>query len=133
MTLEQHIVKLVKQALPDVLSIYLFGSATTKFARTESDVDLAVLSQHKMAPLETWELSQKIAYVIRMDVDLIDLLQASTVLRMQIVGTGKRIYCKDKLACDVFETMVYSSYAFLNEERKEILEDIKQRGSVYGK
>ncbi len=31
-----------------------------------------------------------------------------------------------------FETYVFSSYARLNEERREILETVQQRGRVYG-
>jgi len=79
-----------------------------------------------------WGVAQDIAKVIGKNVDLVDLLQASTVMRMQVISTGKRLYCSNLIVCEQFEDYVYVAYARLNEERRGILEDIKQRGTVYG-
>ncbi len=126
------IVRLANKNLPGLISIYRFGSWGTPYARADSDIDLAVLPQSAMDSAFLWDVAQDIAKVTGKDVDLVDLLQASTVMRMQVISTGKRLYCSDPVVCERFEDYVYVAYARLNEERRGILEDIKQRGTVYG-
>lgn len=53
-------------------------------------------------------------------------------MQAQVVNTGRRLYCKDPFQVELFETTVFSSYVYLNEERREILRDIEERGSIYG-
>jgi uncharacterized protein len=126
-----EIPKIICQLLPGVVAIYSFGSIGSKFERAESDLDLAVLCTKELTATERFSAQEKIARMIQRDVDLIDLSQASTVFRFQIVSTGKLIFCQNKQACDVFEMLVYSSYLRFNEERREILEDIKKRGRIF--
>jgi uncharacterized protein len=126
------IIKTLASNLPDLQAIYQFGSFGTPLERPDSDIDLAVLAERPLEPVALWSLAQKLSAELHRDVDLLDLRSVSTVMRIQIVGYGERIYCTDKLTCDLYEVMAYSSYARLNEERKEILEDIRQRGYVYG-
>ncbi len=126
------IVRLASKNLPGLISIYRFGSWGTPHERTDSDIDLAVLFQSATDSAYLWKVAQGIAKVIGKDVDLVDLLQASTVMRMQVISTGKRLYCSNPIICERFEDYVYVAYARLNEERRGILEDIKQHGTVYG-
>ncbi|MEK7705018.1 MAG: hypothetical protein AAB426_08670 [Myxococcota bacterium] len=53
-------------------------------------------------------------------------------MRAQVVSTGILLVDADPGARAIFETTVYASYARLNEERRALLDDIKQRGHVYG-
>jgi predicted nucleotidyltransferase len=132
MTIANNLIAALLEAIPGCLAIYRFGSWGSASARPESDIDLAVLPCRPLAPLSRWELSQKLAVVAGREVDLVDLLQASTVLRMQVVGHGERIHCADRSRVERFEDLVYSSYARLNEERRDILDDIRKRGSIHG-
>lgn len=125
------IVETLRQLLPGVIAIYVFGSTGSKFERPESDIDLAVLCATKMATTERFFLQEKIAQLLHRDVDLVDLLQASTVFRFQIVSTGKLIFCQNKYVCDVFEMFVYSSYLRFNDERREILDAVKKQGRIF--
>jgi len=119
-------------ALPDCQAIYLFGSQNDGSAGDKSDIDLAFLAASLYDDVFVWELAQKLARQARRDVDLVQLLKASTVIRMQVIHGGRRIYCADLPSVERFEDYVFSAYARLNEERREILKDIKERGSVYG-
>ena len=129
---QSDIINLLCKHLPKVVAIYSFGSSGTPYERKDSDVDLAVLPQGSVDSAYLWEVAQEIAKELGKDVDLVDLLQASTVMRSQVLAASKRLYCSDRLACERFENYVYASYARLNEERRGILKDIKQRGTVYG-
>jgi len=116
----------------DLLAIYIFGSSVTEYQTKLSDIDIAIMCKSKISKLELWETAQEIAIALKQDVDLLDLKSTSTVMQMQVVANGKRIYSSDDMFCEKFEDFVFSSYALLNEERKDILEDIKSRGSIYG-
>ncbi|CUS38498.1 hypothetical protein [Candidatus Nitrospira nitrificans] len=63
--------------------------------------------------------------------DLLDLRSASTVMRMQVISTGECLAAPNEAARREFEMYVYSDYARLNEERREILNHVRTRGSVY--
>ncbi|GAO34810.1 DNA polymerase subunit beta [Sulfuricella sp. T08] len=129
--LQSQIIEMLLNSLPGVLAVYRFGSWGTQQERRESDIDLAVLPLQPLPPLVRWETAQKLAKMLSRDVDLVDLRAASTVMRSQVVAQGERLYCRDEAVVGLFETTVFSEYARLNEERREILADIRARGSVY--
>ena len=106
--------------IPEVLGIYLFGSRSSGTQHADSDIDLALLSKHKLPETKTWVLAQTLAAKYSLEVDLIGLNQASTVMRMQVISTGQRIYCSNEQSCEAFEDFVFSDYAHLNEERAGI-------------
>ena len=129
---EQALVDKIRSEIPDVLAVYVFGSAATAELRPDSDLDLAVLCATPVPARQLWSLAQTLAVSAGRDVDLIDLELASTVMRAQVVSTGKRVFCANESACGAFEDRVYSDYARLNEERRHILDDIHERGRIYG-
>ena len=94
-------------------------------------VDLAVLSRVALSELRRFELAQELATQLHHDVDLVDLRSASTVMRMQVISTGECLFTVSDRLQGEFEDLGYSTYARLNEERREILNDVRTRGSVY--
>ncbi|WP_234247271.1 hypothetical protein [Billgrantia desiderata] len=61
-----------------------------------------------------------------------DLRQTSTALQYQVVTEGRKLWQSGN-SSDEFELMVLSEYWDLAIQRRELIEDIKQRGSVYGR
>ncbi|MFF3024400.1 nucleotidyltransferase domain-containing protein [Gottfriedia sp. NPDC057948] len=126
----QEIIKvLIKKINPYV--IILFGSAAENRMRLDSDLDLAYLSDTKLSNYERFLLSQELANILNLNVDLIDLNDASTVFQSEIIQNGKVVYCSDDDRREKFEMKTLKMYAKLNEERIEILNNIKKRGSIY--
>ncbi len=117
--------------MPGLLVVYRFGSQAQGTARPESDVDLAVLAQNQLEPTRLVGLKQDLAIILNREVDLIDLRAASTVMQMQVLSTGECLFSGDDRARELFEMIVFSSCARLNEERSGILDDVRTRGSVY--
>ncbi|MFL0197118.1 type VII toxin-antitoxin system MntA family adenylyltransferase antitoxin [Clostridium sp. WILCCON 0269] len=111
--------------------IYLFGSAINGIFREDSDIDIAFISDNEFTSYEVFMLAQKLADILKMDVDLIDLNKASTVFKVQIIARGNSIYCTDDKRRAYFEMYAFKEYATLNEEREVILKSIKERGGVY--
>ncbi|PJI08547.1 MULTISPECIES: type VII toxin-antitoxin system MntA family adenylyltransferase antitoxin [Clostridium] len=131
-----------KEAVKDIIDIltknvkptliYIFGSAARNELREDSDIDIAYLSNTVLSNYEIFMLANHIADIIKRDVDLINLKNASTVFKAQIVGNGKVVYCSDNTKRMYFEMYAFKDYALLNEERKDILDGIKKRGNIYG-
>ena len=127
------IIETLRGALPDVVAIYRFGSTATGQAVRDSDVDIAVLPA---APLESsfrWDLQERLAVSLHRPVDLVDLLQASTVMRMQVLESAILLFERDPAVRLRFETAACSGYARLNEERRAILDQVRREGTVYGR
>jgi predicted nucleotidyltransferase len=128
----ERAVSLLCEKWPGVIVVYRFGSWGTQDERADSDLDLAVLADASLDAMERAGLSGEIGEIAGCDVDLLDLHAVSAVMRAQVVAHGERIYCAAPRRCDEFEDLAFSDYARLNEERREILRDIRERGSVYG-
>ncbi|UOF91098.1 nucleotidyltransferase domain-containing protein [Fodinisporobacter ferrooxydans] len=111
--------------------IFLFGSVCRDTFRPDSDIDIAFLSDRTLASYEVWLVAQKLADELKRDVDLISLSSASTVLKAQIVGEGEAIFSASPNLLAEFSIRVLKDYALLNEERKEILANIRKEGKIY--
>lgn len=132
--LQEKELEQIKKYLAEKLSPYLvilFGSAAKGIMRKDSDIDIALLSDHQLDEYGLFLHAQELASLINRDVDLVDLEKASTVFQAQIVGTGRVIHCTDEHRRMLFQMLTLKKYAKLNEERKPILDKIKERGSIY--
>ena len=129
---DHALIEHLRKSVPGLIALYRFGSQANGTARRDSDVDLAVLARDTISNLRRFELAQELAVHLHRDVDLVDLRNASTVMRMQVLSTGTCLNTQDESARREFEMYAYSDYARLNEERSEILRGIAKRGLVYG-
>jgi predicted nucleotidyltransferase len=113
--------------------VYLFGSYADGTATASSDVDIAILTdlEVKFSGRELFDLSVKLGRKLGKEVDLVHLNKMYTDFRFVIVSTGKQIFCKDIFFGDTFDMLAYSQFQKLEDERREIVEDIKIRGRIY--
>jgi len=123
----------LSQRLPGIVAIYRFGSFGTPNERPDSDIDLGLQADHPLDPVALFHLAGELATLAGRDVDLVDMIRCSTVMRAQIIATGEVVFCRDTYLCDDFAATAYSRYAHLNEARRGILEDIQARGAIHGR
>jgi predicted nucleotidyltransferase len=121
----------IQQLVPKLIAVYQFGSQAHGRARKDSDVDLAILAMAPIPEAGRFDLAQDLAIMLHRDVDLIDLRAASTVMRMQALSSGVCLVDQNPSARAEFEMYAYADYARLNEERRELVKGIQERGSVY--
>ena len=129
---KQLIVDTIRKTITDVSIIYLFGSYAKGVALESSDIDIAVLGNSNYSNINLWRLAQELSAGCGHDMDIVDLRQTTTVMRVQIVAESEHLYDDGNEESIVFEDFVFSDYARLNEERRGILEDISSRGNIYG-
>lgn len=119
---KNKLVQTVKNLAPDVRLIYLFGSQADGSSTPSSDIDIAVLLEKKLDPVARFDLEQTLAIALNQDVDLVDLLTASTVLQNQVIMHGSLLFGSENEQTK-FEMQVMSMYQHLNEERADILRE----------
>lgn len=102
-------------------AVVLYGSRAVGKARTDSDLDVAVLCTVSPAGDDLYFIAQSLAARIGVDVDLIDLRAASTVLAKEILVNGVVLFESRPGVVTAFKGRVFSDYALLNEERGECI------------
>lgn len=108
--------------VPDVKLIYLFGSFASGEQHSESDLDIAILPAKALDNLNRWQIAQTLACELNIDVDLIDLNTASTVLCQQVMTQGKLLWGSQN-DDNYFTVKTMSMYQHLQAERSMILAD----------
>ncbi len=124
---EIKIIDFIRKNISDVFSIYIFGSYAANQETPSSDLDIAYLATNKTDSVEKWEIQENLASLLDIDVDLVDLQEASVILRTEVIEKGKLIFDNNKYKTDYFEMTTYSMYADLNESRADILNDYKTK------
>lgn len=94
----QGIVAHLREAVPSLSAVYVFGSQVTGHATADSDLDVALLMDESLPAEALWELSSALANLVNCDVDLLDLRAASTVMQYRIITTGKQLWAKGSQA-----------------------------------
>ncbi len=121
------IIEFLKDQIPELIAIYIFGSMADNSATPESDIDIAFLTFQKISAVEKWKIQEELASKLNQDVDLIDLKDATTILQTEVIEKGKLIFSGDSYQVNHFEMITYSMYADLNESRQEILKDYEEK------
>lgn len=129
--IKEQLIEKVKQEV-DPAFIILFGSFAKDTVREESDIDLAYFSNKQLSSYDRFLLSNELALIGEREVDLVDIKSVDTVFTMQIFAHGIPIYIEDENEFIRQRMRAFSMYTTLNEQRAVILNDIKERGSVFG-
>ena len=108
----------VLEQWPSVRSAWLFGSLATGTAGPLSDVDVAVLGASGLTLEERARLVADLGRAVGRAVDLVVAEEASPVLAMALVETGRRFLCADVERADAFEDLALRRYLGTAELRR---------------
>jgi predicted nucleotidyltransferase len=129
-TLTNLPIKAIVERLEDdanIAAAYLLGSAAENRLRADSDIDIdidiAILPTPKktLSALEKMDLSADLTDLARRQVDLGLLHTGNLVYAKEAVARGRLIFDRDPATRVRFEALVFSMYAELQENRREIL------------
>lgn len=105
----------------DPAAVFLFGSQASGRGRPQSDHDLAVLLA---ARSPDWEMVRRLQLdleeILRTEVDLVVLDDASPVVAMQVLQQGRLLDCRDAQALENFTVRTLTDYADLKFTRAPI-------------
>lgn len=99
----------------DVIAVYLFGSVVRGQNRPGSDIDLALLldegTRKPDRKLLLERLLSALGRLLRQDIHLLFLNDASYVTRLEAMLRGLLIHCKDKIALAEFRMVSLALFA----------------------
>lgn len=128
--------KIIKEYLKkefNPLAIILFGSYSRNSQNEESDIDIAFISDNKDKK-ELFNAKQKLQELTKKDIDLINIISEDVYdsIRYEILMNGILLYCNDEYKYDLYKIDMIREYIELNESRQDIIERVKNGGTIYG-
>ena len=124
--------KLIEKFNP--LAIILFGSFSRGTQNAESDIDIAIVAKNN-SKKEIFEIRQELEEITSRDIDLVNITDTnmSEGFRYEILMNGIVVYCQDEYKFDMYKITKCREYLDFNESRQEIIDRIKNGGTIYGK
>lgn len=120
----------IQEALPQARAAWLFGSAANVSMRDDSDMDIAVFTPTPLQGLERFNRAAHLSQCLGRDVDLIDFVRTTTVFQNEILTTGIRLFAHDAIQVDNYEAFTHSEYMRWQEQHRDQLAEIFERGYV---
>ena len=117
------LVSLLRERIPGLLAVYLFGSGARGGLRADSDLDLAILLAQglDLSSGQRLDLVADLASLAGRTVDLSVLGKpGGTVLAKEAVTSGRRLWDDGTEAAAEFEMYALSAYARLREDRAPV-------------
>jgi len=116
----------------EILVAFLFGSLAKGQARPSSDVDIGVLFNAVPGINVLNDLTGHLSSLLRKEVDLAVLNDASPILTMQVLKGGILLYAKDKKYYHQFFVDTVNQYDDLKQIRRTCEENIL-KGRIYAR
>jgi len=126
------VVRFLRERIPGLRSVHLFGSRKTGDWTPESDVDLSVLADDPMDPVERFRIAADLSAFVGADVDLVDRRTAPALLKNLNVTEGERLWALDWRSED-YELAALREKADWDIELREQREDIRRTGTVHAR
>lgn len=112
-TIESNIVSRLKRNRR-VIAAYLFGSQAKGKARTNSDIDIALLlrgRRHENYSAQALEITCDVMKAAGVDrIDILILNTATPIARHQVYLHGRRIFCRDERQAMRFKDLSIAEY-----------------------
>lgn len=127
-TLPDVLLTEIAAAFPDrrVLGAWLYGSHARGEARSDSDIDLAVLCDEPLDVVTLFDASGRLAVRLGADVDLVDLRRAGGLLRVEATHRGRSLLPRS-LEADLFTTHALADHAAFAPRRREATTAFKEK------
>lgn len=116
--------------MQNILLVFLFGSYASKQMSVGSDIDIAVLFDRTQSIYEINDLKDRLSEILKKDVDLVALNEASPVIKMQVLKKGDLLIMRHKNDFSTFYGDTVNQYDDLKITRKQC-EDNILKGRIY--
>lgn len=123
--------EVLRLAYPKLWAVYVYGSYAQDEQWPGSDLDLAFLLLPGQALAERFDVANRIATRIGRDVDLVDIRQASDVLRFEVLAHGKQLINSRPDQVLAWEASAITRYGHYRKEVGALHEAFNRTGVGY--
>jgi predicted nucleotidyltransferase len=110
----------------EVRAAWLFGSVAEGREGPMSDVDVAVLGCASFSLDQLGRLAAELSSAVGSNCDVVVVERASPVLGMEIVRSGRRVFCRNNDAADRWEDFALRRYLGTASLRKLVHEYVRE-------
>ena len=113
-----RVLKEVLEKDKNVIFAYLFGSQVSGLATEKSDVDVAIYFKFPPRGMKKLDYAVRIENLVKKEIDLVVLNEASPFLRFHILRTGVPLVVKNSEILAKFKEKAmrdYDEYSYLSE------------------
>jgi hypothetical protein len=107
---------------PEIMAVYLFGSAATGRIHDESDIDLAIVPRDRSVAFRRLDILNELAKEGFCNIDLVILPEDDIVLQYEAIRQNRLIYQKPEFESGTYYSRVIRQYLdfmpYLNTQRK---------------
>jgi predicted nucleotidyltransferase len=95
---------------PNIVFALAFGSAVTGKLTPESDIDVAIYVRDPLSGYELLSLMQKLSSLVKKEVHIVVLNDATPLLRHQVMKNRKELFIKDFSVYSKFREKTIDDY-----------------------
>ena len=108
-----------------VVAVYHHGSRFKGTFRQDSDFDIAILLEYgaSLTSLERLAIGCDLESMVPFKFDLSVIDTTNLVLAKEVVAKGRCVFCASRKKRSCFEMLVFSMYAQLQYDRREVLRE----------
>ena len=109
---------------PNILAVYLLGSAARGTMRSDSDIDLGIIPDPdiEMSLQRRVELANTLSYELRRTVDIGEISSRNLVYAREALLKGKLLYQKDQDKTNLYRANMLGMYIQFNLDRQEVID-----------
>ena len=82
----------------NILSAYIFGSFGTEDFNSQSDIDIAILTNDKITYNDCLKFNSDLEDIIGFPIDLNDITALPEYIQAQVIMKNSQLFCKDDMA-----------------------------------
>ncbi len=121
--IEKYVQKFVERE-PEILAVFLLGSAVTQRLRSDSDIDLGIMMEPgtKLDPLIKMDIAGDLSYELGRSVDIGEISSGNLVYARETLLKGILLYLRDKDRFNLARANLLGMYIQFNMDRQEVVD-----------
>ncbi len=113
--------------IPEIMCVVLHGSILTNYLRCDSDIDIAIVTSKKITKLNLLNYASELESKLARQVDIGIISSDNLVYSKEALINGKVLYCRNGFNYSLYKTNMLAMYLNFQDERKEIVNEYKNR------
>lgn len=100
----------LRDAYPEILIAYVFGSSKDGTVNEGSDIDIAIYLKENVSSFMQLKLAAELEDELQMPVDIVVLNKENPLLNYEVLKNGQRLFARDETMRAFVELRIFRNY-----------------------